>query len=124
MCRAPGKATTLTIDIREPVRRHAFYCMVRDLSTHVDFCVSQFGNVTITDDWDPFVWEVNGLRFVGCSRVGRERHWTWGILQMAVNGIHDCLYGGKWFNAIRFLVDVDSVGVVGGGEIFNLSGQP
>ena len=116
-CQSPGKSTTLVVEIREPVGRHAFYCMIRDLVQVMENRISTQGNVTISGESNPFRWETNGLQFEATSLRGRDHLWTWGILTMVVEALDYCLYRARKYNAVRFLVEIDSLGVVGGGHV-------
>ena len=109
------------INTREPVRRHAMYCMVRDLLHQMGIKIATRGNTTIGGHTGFYTWQTNGLKFEAIARRGYEEKWTWGILEMAVVGIENCVYRARNYNAINFLIDIDNVGVVGAGLLTNMS---
>ena len=97
------------------------FSILSQVSYEVNFHLNDWGNISIGDSFDPFSWSVADVRFAAGSVDDGEGRWKWGILLLAVRGLWNCLYRRRLFYEADFGVMIPPVGLIGEGELFNVS---
>ena len=93
------------------------YGFLRSLDAQTKMHLRSWGNTTIPEAFVPFTWHLNNIIFQVWPVIGVEKEWTWGILQMSVKAMVDCMYRRSLYQEATFVVNVPGVGDVAEGGL-------